>query len=61
MVSLKYINEVPSYLLKNFTTHNPKFLTPLEKKTFENIEGKGEHAGNQHVLLFPQCFQHFPT
>ena len=23
----------------------------------ENIEGKGENAGNQHFLLFPQCFQ----
>ena len=23
----------------------------------ENIVGKGENAGNQHFLLFPQCFQ----
>ena len=23
----------------------------------ENIEGKGENAGSQHFLLFPQCFQ----
>ena len=23
----------------------------------ENIIGKGENAGNQHFLLFPQCFQ----
>ena len=23
----------------------------------ENIVGKGEHAGYQHVLPFPQCFQ----
>ena len=23
----------------------------------ENIVGKGEHAGYQHFLLFPQCFQ----
>ena len=22
-----------------------------------NIVGKGENAGNQHFLLFPQCFQ----
>ena len=22
----------------------------------ENIVGKGENAGNQHFLLFPQCF-----
>ena len=24
----------------------------------ENIEGKGENAGYQHFLLFPQFFQH---
>ena len=23
----------------------------------ENIVGKGENAGNQHFLLFPQCFK----
>ena len=28
----------------------------LRKKPFENIVGKGENAGNQHFLLFPQCF-----
>ena len=27
----------------------------LEKE--ENIVGKGENAGNQHFLLFLQCFQ----
>ena len=27
-----------------------------EKMPFENIWGKGENAGNQHFLLFPQCF-----
>ena len=25
----------------------------------ENIVGKGENAGFQHFLLFPQCFQPF--
>ena len=29
----------------------------LGKKPFEHIEGKGENAGNQHFLIFPQCFQ----
>ena len=24
-------------------------------QSFENIVGKGENAGNQHFLLFPQC------
>ena len=27
----------------------------LDKK--ENIVGKGENVGDQHFLLFPQCFQ----
>ena len=31
-------------------------LTTLRKKPYENIVGKGENAGNQHFLLFPQCF-----
>ena len=29
------------------------------KDAFENIVGKGENAGNQHFLLFPQCFLPF--
>ena len=33
-----------------------RFLTTLTKRPFENIVGKGENAGNQHFLLFPQCF-----
>ena len=33
-------------------------MTPT-KKPFENIVGKGENIGNQHFLLFPQCFQPF--
>ena len=28
----------------------------VEKRPFENIVGKGENAGNQHFLLFPQFF-----
>ena len=31
-------------------------LTILKKKPFENVVGKGENAGNQYFLLFPQCF-----
>ena len=27
------------------------------ENAFENIVGNGENAGNQHFLLFPQCFQ----
>ena len=29
----------------------------LRKKPFENIVEKGENAGKQHLLLFPQFFQ----
>ena len=38
---------------------NPNF-NDLEKYAFRNIVGKGENAGNQHFLLFPQCFLPFP-
>ena len=32
-------------------------LTTLHKKSLKkNIFGKGENAGDQHFLLFPQCF-----
>ena len=34
---------------------NLKFV--LER--VENLAAKGENAGNQHFLLFAQCFQHF--
>ena len=34
----------------------PSFDTPEEKSSSENIVGKGVNAGNQHFLLFPQCF-----
>ena len=43
--------------LQSFTTlPNSRVLTTLKEKGFENIVGKGENAGNQHFLLFPQCF-----
>ena len=35
--------------------HTILTLNDPEKKPFENIVGKGENAGNQHFLLFPQC------
>ena len=31
----------------------------LKKMPFEKTEGKGENAGYQHFLLFPQCFLPF--
>ena len=35
---------------------NPLYHTIM---TFENIVRKGENAGDQHFLLFPQCFLPF--
>ena len=32
-----------------------------EKMPFENIVGKEENGGNQHFLLFPQCFLSYET
>ena len=37
----------------------PTFNDPQTEKPFENIVGKGENAGKQHFLLFPQCFLPF--
>ena len=31
-----------------------KMISLFERE--ENIMGKGENAGDQHFLLFPQCF-----
>ena len=44
---------------KGLTTQSQILMT-LKRKPFENIEGKGENAGNQHFLLFPQCFLPIP-
>ena len=43
-------------MLKHFTAQS-RLLTTLKEKAIENIARKGENAGNQHFLLFPQCFQ----
>ena len=45
----------------NSLPHKTRLLTTLGEKPFEKIVGKGENAGNQHFLLFPQCFQPFQT
>ena len=37
-------------------SHTMTPLTCLEKKPFQSTVVKGENAGNQHFLLFPQCF-----
>ena len=48
------------YLVNSVGLAIPTF-NDLEKETFENNAGKGENAGNQHFLLFPQCFLRFPN
>ena len=45
--------------MNSFTTQS-RLLTTSKMKPFENIVGKGENAGNQHFLLFPQYFVPFP-
>ena len=52
---IETLTDCPPY---SFATQS-RLLTPMEKKAFENIMGKGENAGNQHFLLFPQCFQSY--
>ena len=47
------------FIWSPFTTQS-RLLTTPKKKPFENIVGKGENAGKQHFLLFPQCFLPFP-
>ena len=37
-----------------FSTYTQVLTT--KKKAFKNNVEKGENAGNQHFLLFPQCF-----
>ena len=41
----------------NSLTHDPYFYNPEKKNPFENIVEKGENAGYQHFLLYPQRFQ----
>ena len=40
--------------------HTTQLKVTMKEKPFENIVGEGENAGNQHFLLFPQCFLSFP-
>ena len=32
-------------------------ISVFDNDSVENIVGKGENAGYQHFLLFPQCFE----
>ena len=56
ILSGKKLERHPSIFVFNPLPHNPEFLMSLRKELFGNIVGKGENVGNQHFLLFPQCF-----
>ena len=45
--------------LKEFAEDKLKMVEIAEfaLEKVENIVGRGENAGYQHFLLFPQCFQ----
>ena len=43
--------------LNQLFTKPHQLLTTLKQKSFENIMGKGENAGNQHFLLLPSPAQ----
>ena len=61
MLSVNAFNLDQSKILsfgKGLTLFQSQLSTTLEKKPFENIVGKGENAGNQHFLLFPQFSIH---
>ena len=47
------------YIFLYTLLHKFRLVMTLKKKAFENIVRKGENAGNQHFLLFPQCFLSF--
>ena len=45
--------------MKTFADHKSKVLRMINfvSDRVENIVEKGENAGYQHYLLYPQCFQ----
>ena len=53
---LEIISIGPSLRQSQAFTTKRWLLMPKRKESFENIVEKGENAGNQHFLLFPQCF-----
>ena len=48
-------------VVKELTLYHtiPTFNDP-EREPFEKLVGKGENAGNQHFVLFPQGFLPIP-
>ena len=58
-VSFRKRHVLDSLKFKRSVDDNFKIGTMEHRLQFriENFVGKGENAGNQHFLLFPQCFQ----
>ena len=56
----QFCHVIHSYISKPFITQSRVLMTLKKKKPSENIVGKGENAGNQHFLLFTQCFPPIP-
>ena len=62
-VDISFILYIVYYVTWNFScpyfdpfSHNLDTQRPSRKRLDENIVGKGENAGYQHFLLFPQWF-----
>ena len=51
---------VTIWLYRQLLTTESGLVTKAKKEPFENIVEKEENAGNQHFLLFPQCFLSYP-
>ena len=51
---------VSKWCIREWVNSQFRIFTNLEETTFENIEGIGENAGNQHFLLFPTMFFFHP-
>ena len=54
----KTLREKEKMLVTSIFSFSHNVFNPIRDKK-ENIAGKGENAGNQHFLLFPQCFQSY--
>ena len=50
------VNHLQIFITLELFTNNTDFFMTLIHLTSKNIKGKGENAGNQHFLRFPQCF-----
>ena len=53
---------ISNYVEKALSLYHtiPTFNVPEKESLSKNFVGKGENAGNQYFLLFPQYFLPFP-